>query len=206
MALDYSKLVDRSFKYIGPKNPLRGLSGPDRTLLFSLLFIYRFEQTMPHRSKALEAAEEMSKIAADSTALAQRIRSVMIEGKFALPLDPFLPGFRDLPSQLDLFGKRLGTLMTHVAGKQGQKHKTTANQLLIMASELVRLKTGEPHDEHLAELLQAISPDAEPGPDTDISGDSIKKKREYMSKTYPAMYSSTISRLHRMASRSSRSD
>src|ERR1019366_1929707 len=76
--------------------------------------------------------------------LAQRIRSVMIEGKFALPLDPFLPGFRYLPSHLDLFGKRLGTLMTHVAGKQGQKHKTTANQLLIMASELVRLKTGEP--------------------------------------------------------------
>jgi len=72
--------------------------------------------------------------------------------------------------------------MTHVAGKQGQKHKTSANQNLIMASELVRLKTGEPHDEHLAELLQAISPDAESGPDADISGDSIKKKRDLLAK------------------------
>src|ERR1035441_5231339 len=158
MALDYSKLVDRSFKYIGPKNPLRGLSGPDRTLLFSLLFIYRFEQTMPHRSKAVEAAEEMSKIAADSTALAQRIRSVMIEGKFALPLDPFLPGFRYLPSHLDLFGKRLGTLMTHVAGKQGQKHKTTA----LDEQRAVGVRASEQRDRFRHQGVPAVDSQVRP--------------------------------------------
>ncbi len=204
MTVHYTNLVNRSFKHIGPRNPLRELDGTDRTLLFSLLFLYRSDRAMPHRSIAVEAAEEMSKIAADSAVLAQRIRSVMIEGKFALPLDPFLPGLQGLPSQLERFGKRLDILMTSMAGKKGHKQKTTVNRFLVMASELVRLRTGDHHDEHLAELLQAINPDAEP--DMDHSGDAIRKKRHYLQNAYPTIYSHAIRQLGSLAAKNSRND
>lgn len=193
--------VDRSFKYLGPENPLRELSDPDKTALFSWLYLYRFERTVHLRSKASEAAEEMSKIAADSTALAQRIRSVMIEGKFALPLEAFLPGFRDLPSRLDLFGKRLGALMVHMAGKQGQKRKIGTNRNLVLAAEFVRMRTGKPHYECLSELLQAIDPESEP--DADVSSDSIRKKIENMRKVYPVIYDQTKRTLRRIVSTNS---
>ncbi len=76
-------------------------------------------------------------------------------------------------------------------GKRGHKRQMFAGQFLIEASEFVRLKTGQHYDEHLAELFQAIGTRSI---NEDLSGDAIRKKREYFDKWYPRLYKSVLKR------------
>jgi hypothetical protein len=61
--------------------------------------------------------------------------------------------------------------------------------MLITASEVVRLHTGQHYDEHLAELFQAV---AMRPVSTDLSGDAIRKKREYLKTHYPELYAKAL--------------
>ena len=79
------------------------------------------------------------------------------------------------------------TLLDNLVGKRGHKEKVQKNTFLIMASEFVRVKTGNYYDEHLAELLQTL-PRIDLNQQEDISGDSIRKKREHLKKVYPVIY------------------
>src|SRR5208283_3047648 len=103
---------------------------------------------------------------------------------------------------LHAFASRLGGVLG-LFGKAGHKERVMNNQILIMASEFVRLRTGKHYDEHLAELFQAISMDSNL---KDFSGDAIRKKREHFKKTYPLFYRRTMNQLLRRRSAGSREE
>lgn len=100
--------------------------------------------------------------------------------------------FQDLPPRLEAFGILFGELLNRVVGKSGQKNKLAKNEFLVMASEFVLLKTNRYNDEHLAELIQALSDEADL---SDFSGDAIHKKREHMKRIYPLVYASLSNRV-----------
>ena len=96
-----------------------------------------------------------------------------------------LGNFHDLPPRLEAFGILFGGLLDRIVGKRGQKNKLAKNQILLVASEFVRLKTNRYNDEHLAELIQALRDKSDL---SDFSGDAIHKKREHLKRTYPLVY------------------
>jgi hypothetical protein len=61
----------------------------------------------------------------------------------------------------------------------------------VAASEFVRLRTGQYFDEHVAELYQAITA-SKHSLSEDLSGDAIRKKRDYTAKNYPDLYSEAL--------------
>lgn len=115
----------------------------------------------------------------------------MFTGPAAVVLMEAVNPFLAIPGQL----RRLSALLS-VDGKPGRKREVFANELLIMASEFVRLKLGSFYDEHVAELFQSISPDDS---FTDLSGDAIRKKRRYLKDNYPQVYDHVLTRAERMS-------
>ncbi len=108
---------------------------------------------------------------------------------------PFVASFQDLPVRLEAFSIQVGTLLDEAVGKKGHKGKMQKNCDLITGSEFVWLKTGNHYDEHLAELLQTLSPRTDLKEQEDISGDSIRKKREHLKKDYPIIHAHIMNRL-----------
>jgi hypothetical protein len=195
MALDREKFFREPFNDLSQKNPLRKLRESDRILLVSLLGVYLHT---PKSDQVTDFLEDVGDIAATAAALGKRLESKVFGGTLAQSFTPFLQNFSFLPSALAVFSGQLGGLVENVFGKPGQKAKMMKNQFLIMASELVRQKTGKHHDEHLAELLQSV---ANSNVDEDISGDAIRKKREHLKRVYPLIYQNEIRRVKRLLSR-----
>jgi len=153
MAIDYDAAVRRAFKSVGRRNPLRELSNSDKQVLMALLHIY---VAAPKAVEGLRRLEGAARVATDAAALAKRMRSELFEGSTAQMLAPLSASFHDLPTRLEEFSK-IGTIVHSLIGKPGHTGVIARNQLLIMASEFVRLRTGKPYDEHLAELVQVAS-------------------------------------------------
>lgn len=89
------------------------------------------------------------------------------------------------------FSKRLGLALDSF-GKPGHKREIFAAKVLVEASEFVGLKTGKHYDEHLADLFQWIG---KRPLKRDLSGDAIRKKREYLAKCYPNLYRMVLKRM-----------
>ena len=194
MPIDYLDVVKEAFENIGPRNPLKKLSDSDKRLLVAFLDWYMFPANY---EQAFSFLEEAASIASEAAALAGRIRSGVFKGDTARILAPFVVSFQDLPVQLQAFSTQLGTLLDQLVGKRGHKAKVQKNCILITASEFVRLKTTHHYDEHLAELLQTVSPRIDLNVQEDISGDSIRKKREHLKKHYPILHAEIVDRLRR---------
>ncbi len=197
MPFDYEKVVRKAFDHLGPRNPLKKLRDSDKRVLVALLDMY-----MRTPDEFFNPLEEAADIVAEAGALGRRIQSDVLRGQLTQLLAPFparlLGSAQDLAARLEDFSQKLGILLDNIAGKRGHKRKMGRNQFLIMASEFVSVKTGKHHDEHLAELIQAVSPqsgfdDEKCISKKDISGDSIRKKREHLKEIYPHMYAVRIS-------------
>lgn len=183
---------------------MRALSNRDKSLLASFVTVYL---DLPVPGQALEELnqwDELSRTARKSITCAKRIREALDSQfgqalKFSPPLKSTLERFGDLPSRLETFGLLLGGLLDRLVGKQGQKNKLVRNKFLIMASEFVRLRTNKYNDEHLAELIQALSNASELA---DFSGDAIHKKRMHLKKAYPLIYAHLFNTVKEIADRS----
>ena len=182
MAFDYDKYVNESFKQLGPKNPLRSLSASDRRVLTSVIDVYLHVTPKDVYNRVYEQWETAAEIAEEAAKLGRRIKTSLFEGQLAEELGPLLRGARQLPAFLEAFSIFRGQIVDNSVGKRGHKGKIARNNFLVAASELVLCWTGKHHDEHLAELIQVIGADRDDL--TDISGDSIRKKREHLKKTY----------------------
>jgi oligoendopeptidase F len=182
--------VRRAFTGIGPQNPLAKLNNRDRESLWALLAFY--ERTS--KNPLSDPWEEIEKLAAQFEAIASRLDHEAFKGSSAEILAPFLSSYEDLPERLTALSALLRRLAA-LHGKPGHKSENFSTQILVTASEFVRLRTKRPNDEHLAELLQAIDPMSECD---NLSGDAIRKKRAYLRKNYPALYGLAIERAETM--------
>jgi hypothetical protein len=200
MTFDRAKQVENAFNETSEKNPLRAFGELDRHLLWSLLTLYMFEsQEKETPDRVSLVMEEIGKIAAEAVALAKRIQREVVTSQYWEPIKPFVRGLEDTPARLDLFGRRLGGLM-NACGKPGHKKGTFAKSRLVMACELVKLRTGDYYDEHLAELCQAITPEfsgrrKRVSEFAEFSGDAIRKQRDHFAKTYPLFYKNLLKEL-----------
>jgi hypothetical protein len=174
---------------------LKALDEADRWLLVSLLEVFLALPVLP--DNAVGDLEKLAETARQTKTCAKKIRFAL-DCQFIQILEPMpslkaaLGNFYDLPPRLEAFGILLGGLLDRVVGKSGQKSKVAKNQFLVMASEFVRLKTNRYNDEHLAELIQALSDQADL---SDFSGDAIHKKRQHMKRMYPLVYASLFNRV-----------
>ena len=192
MNVNWAKEIMKFFDSVGPRNPLKRLHNEDKELLAAMLLCYIYERPWGARDlfAPLEAA---SSIGAEAGALARRIQSELIEGAAAEVLSPYVDGYKHVAARLESFSKHMASIADNLLGRPGHKGKIARNQLLIMASELVRLRTGKHYDEHLAELLQAVNPST--AVDKDISGEAILKKRKHLMKNYPLIYANLVQKV-----------
>jgi hypothetical protein len=185
------KYTALAFAALGPKNPLRNLSEEDKQLLWAHLKLYAVITEEPgYRELNSGPEERAARRARDAAQLADRLEADVFNGALAEEIQPIFSGFEALPEALRAFANRVGGVL-EMAGKPGRMGELSINQLLVMASEFVRLKTGSPYDEHVAELFQGIR--TKKG--SDFSGDAIHKKRTYLKKNYPALYQNTVQRI-----------
>jgi hypothetical protein len=179
-----------AFEDLGPKNPLRQLREEDRQLLWAYLKLFAFmTEHLDRRELDEELGKRAQRTVCEAARFAARLEADVFQGALAKGLRPFISGFEALPEQLRAFADNIGWVLD-LAGKPGRQGELFINQLLIMASELVRLRIGSPFDEHVAELFQTIATNKE----SDFSGAAIHKKRNYLKKNYPHLYQSTIRR------------
>jgi hypothetical protein len=194
MALGYPKVVTEAFVNLGPRNPLKKLTDYDKHLLVALLLVH---EHVPSVDRASNLLEQAARVAADAGKLARRIRDQVLGGTTGELLAPLLKaGLKDLPARLEAFSQ-LEMILTNLAGKRGHKAKVARNEYLLMASELVSLRLGQCYDEHLAELIQALTFNPDLSADADTSGDSIRRKREHFKRTYPVRYKYAVDQIRR---------
>jgi hypothetical protein len=185
----------QAFRDIAAGNPLRKLSEPDQKLLYSMLKVYAAVTTEDGKKRSKRGSkdgllEKEAKLVADAAKLGSKLESEVFQGPNSDVLFPYISSFSDLPRQLTEFSKVVGGMLD-LFGKRGHKEGNLYGFFLIVASEFVRLKTGQHYDEHLAELYQAVS---ERSLTEDLSGDAIRKRREYLKKNYPDLYSWMLER------------
>ena len=190
MVVDLVGPTAQAFRHIAANNPLWKLNEPDRKLLYSWLKVYAAATTPDgkRRSKGRSKdglLEREAKLVADAAKLGLKLESEVFHGPNSDVLLPYISSFSDLPGQLAEFSKVVGGMLD-LFGKRGHKEGNLYDFFLIVASELVLLKVGQHYDEHLAELYQAIS---ERPLTADLSGDAIRKRREYLKKFYPDLCS-----------------
>jgi len=180
---------------------LRNLSSEDQVVLWALLKLYDAGNRGDKKRSPVAELEKLTELAKRTAQLAQELGTDVFSGPMAPLLSQVTTGYEHLPKQLGQFSTRLGTALSHL-GKPGRKYEVATKKWLVVASEFVRLKSGQYYDEHLTELFQAIREDT--GIDDDFSGDAIRKQRERMSKEYPAAYQAAIIEArHRNAHRES---
>ena len=186
MAHDLGASTAQAFGNIGANNPLIELLDPERRLLFSLLKLHAVMPTLVGKGKAGDdELERIAKVAADAARFAVKLEQEVFQGPYSDAFSQETCGFRDLPVRLAELSERLGRAL-NLIGKPGHKKKNFRDQFLIRASELVKLKFGQHYDEHLAELFQAVA--NRPLKEGDRSGDSIRKRREYLAEKYSDLY------------------
>lgn len=182
------ELSKNAFNKVGPKNPLNRLNPSDKELLFSTLFVYSRAQGSLEADEVLERA---ARVAAEGARLAEKLDEHVFKEPAADILREFLSPFISVPVQL----RGLSALLS-LDGKPGRKRDVFENQLLIMASEFVRMKLGSFYDEHVADLFQSFFPEDSR---SEFSGDAIRKKRSYLKKEYPEVYSQVLAIAERMS-------
>jgi hypothetical protein len=187
-----------AFRHVAATNPLRKFSEPDRKLLYAMLKVYAAVTTQDGKKRSKERAKEgflerEAKLVADAAKLGSKLESEVFHGPNSDVLLPYISSFSDLPAQLVEFSKVVGGMLD-LFGKRGHKEGNLYDFFLIVASEFVKLKVGQHYDEHLAELYQAIS---ERPLTADLSGDAIRKRREYLKKCYPDLHSWMLERVKR---------
>lgn len=182
-----SKGVAEEFADNGPNNPLNKLEARDKAQLLAIMVVYEHFRDASDE-KITESAERVARLAADAGKLARRIEIELSEGSFLGIWEKLLDHCRDLQSKLSWFSIGVGELMDST-GKKGHKQNNLSNCFLVTASEFVRLKTGTYNDEHFAELFQGRSDIPE---SKELSGDAIRKKREYLQKKYPNLYGAAV--------------
>lgn len=129
-----------------------------------------------------------SKTLRDASDLADKLEADVFQGSLKNELRPFIFGYESLPGILRSFARNIGNLLD-ATGKPGRKNEAFTNQLLVIASEFVRLATGSFNDEHLAELFPAVlATDLA----DDFSGDSIRKRRDRLKRQYPLLYAQAL--------------
>jgi len=185
--LPANNMVREAFRHLGPRNRLRKLADEDKGTLFTLLELHSRKR---HWDELSEPWENAAKAVAEAGTIAARLQVDVFE-KLATSLGPFLDPYRSAPHRLAALSRMLGILITLETGKPGHKGRTARTRLLIAASEFVRLKTGRYHDEHLAELMQAVGP-RHLGTGEDFSGESISKHRKRMQENYPEIYEEAL--------------
>jgi len=191
MVVDLVGPTAQAFRHIAATNPLRKLSGPDQKILYSMLKVYAAVTTQNGKRRSKDGLlEKEAKLVADAAKLGSKLESEVFHGANSDVLLPYIYSFSDLPRQLTEFSKVVGGMLD-LFGKRGHKEGNLYGFFLIVASEFVRLKTGQHYDEHLAELYQAVS---ERSLTEDLSGDAIRKRREYLKKSYPDLYSWMLER------------
>ncbi|MGD0831030.1 MAG: hypothetical protein ABR907_08820 [Terracidiphilus sp.] len=191
MVVDLVGPTAQAFRHISATNPLRKLSGPDQKILYSMLKVYAAVTTQDGKRRSKDGLlEKEAKLVYDAAKLGSKLESEVFHGPNSDVLLPYISSFSDLPRQLTEFSKVVGGMLD-LFGKRGHKEGNLYGFFLIVASEFVRLKTGQHYDEHLAELYQAVS---ERSLTEDLSGDAIRKRREYLKKSYPDLYSWMLER------------
>jgi hypothetical protein len=188
MAYDYAPFVRKVFEDTGPNNPLRKLSDEKKHVLVALVHVYLMERLLALNTGNADALDEIGTIAAEASDLANRMRTLVFGGSLAEPLSSLVGKFRGLPSILEAFASQTSWLVNQT-GKPGHKEKLWRSHYLIVGSEFIHGVAGNYFDEHFAEVIQTVAfrcnPSSEAG---DLSGDAIRKKREHIKKTYPAMF------------------
>jgi len=180
-----------AFATLGPNNPLIHLSQKDKELLCAYLMVYdTISRPSASQEMNMESEERAARTAWDAAGLADRLEADVFHGPLAEILQPLSCGFELLPELLRAFASRVGGGLD-LTGKPGRKGEVLVNQMLVTASEFVRLRTGRPNDEHVAELFQGISQ----GSGSDFSGAAIHKKRKRLEREYPAAYQALVLRL-----------
>jgi hypothetical protein len=135
-----------------------------------------------------EQMERISKLAAEAAIFGSKLELEVFQGPFANYMHPYTSRYRELPKLLAEFSMEYGLYMRRY-GKSGHKAKIHAHHLLVMASEFVRLKTGEYCDGQMGELIQAVGnhPNLEAKSD-----EAIRKKRNFLKKHYRWQYDDAL--------------
>jgi hypothetical protein len=170
------KFVEKCFRQLGPKNPLRRLTIPDREELWAYLIWFReptsFEGPVSIDIEALSAFGRMAVTFASKF-------DVLVDGSFRNALRKQVLAASLLRVDLREFGNEL-IKATELLGKPGHMSKTERTQVLVRAFEFVKQRLGDYTDEHLADLFQHIRGPEEllaNGLPIDFSGDAIRKRR-----------------------------
>jgi hypothetical protein len=177
-----------AFKNLKLDSPLLELNGSDRDLLFALIVTYGGAKETVDAKRSKNPWQVMVRTVAAAGKAGARLKRDVFLG----PLPKFLPiyaeEYADLPDRLIEFSKVVGALLA-LAGKAGHENKVLKNQLLVLASEFVLLRTRRYNDEHLADLIQTIAK----FPLSDgFSANSITHERERLKKNYPQLYAQTL--------------
>jgi hypothetical protein len=186
---DLGAPTTKAFRELTPKSPLNNLGAEERKLLFSLLTLYA--RTTPPSGKGRsddDPLDKLAKVVAEAGVFGAKLESEVFGGLFSAEVRSFVVGFEDLPRRLIDFSNLLGSAL-NLFGKNGHKGEHFVTLLLIVASEFVRLQTGRHNDEYLAELFQLVG---NPSLAKDLSGDAIRKKRNYVKKNYPQLYAQVL--------------
>jgi hypothetical protein len=181
---DVNSSARKAFEHTTLQNPLRKLDNHDRTTLWAMLRLYAAHGRKKINATDLQDVPKLLLLVSAASKMSKELQLQLFEGPLSQVLQPLTDEFADLPLELARLSSNL-RLAIETMGKSGHHHQSMANLPLIQASLFVYLKTGHHSDEHLAELFQAIGG----GPMTiDMSGDAIRKKRNYMMLQLPKLY------------------
>lgn len=156
--------------------------------LIVLLAMYESAKQDGSGDPDFKQMERIAKVAAEAARLSAKIQLEIFEGPFADYMHPYTSKYRELPKLLAEFSMEYGFYMRRY-GKSGHKAKIHAHHWLVMASEFVRLKTGEYCDGQMGELIQAVG--NHPNPEAK-SDESIRKTRLFLKKHYRWQYEDAL--------------
>ena len=181
---DLAGFTAKAFEPLHRDTPLiKELDDGDKMALVVLLKVYEEAKQEGRCDPYLKQMERVAKLATEAAAFGAKLESEVFQGPFADYLPPYTSKYRELPKQLAEFSQDYGFYMRRF-GKSGHKAKIHADYWLVMASEFVRLKTGQYFDGHLAELYKAI---LESYPTKDLSANAIRKMKKYIKKYHPRL-------------------
>jgi len=178
------KNATRAFRNLGPRNPLQKLNQSARDFLYSALELHAAEISKDDKIRYFARIDGISKIAIEAGHLSSKLKQDVFGGTDADLFQPFISEFSNLPAQLARFSRVLREA-ADLVGKPGHKEHNFRNLWLIVASEYVRICSGQHYDEHLAELYQSVLGERS---HADVSGDAIRKKRTYLAKNYRELF------------------
>ena len=178
--------IEQCYQDIGWNNPLRKLSEELKVHLFSQLIVYgeleRHDKPQEDPSNYQISVDEAHEVAREANALADRIDSLLQEGWNWKQLH-FMTPYRILPWMLRHLSSNLGFFARMIA-KPRKLDSVLATQMLLTASEFVKINTGSFNDEHLVDLVQQMYPFWS----DELAGDTIRKRRDRFKADYPEHY------------------